>query len=325
MVASPSISVVVATYRRSHLLDRLVSAVAEQADVGVVELVVVDDASPDETAATLLRLRARTDVDLLALRLPRNAGPATARNAGWRAARGELIAFTDDDCVPQPGWLAALASALSGADVAQGRTMPNPDQAANVGPFSRTLEVTEENGWYQTCNIAYRRDLLERLGGFDEEFPDAAGEDTDLAWRARDAGARISFVPEALVFHDVRPSRFLVSLRDTRRWRSAVLAVKKHPSLRTRFHRPYIWRASHPPAMVAGLGLALAFFPGGPRWRKLLALGLVLPYVRFRTTRAPLPGSPRRRVAAIPFSLVVDLAEVGVLVRASARQRTLLL
>lgn len=324
MVANPSISVVVATYRRSHLLDRLVSAVEQQVDAGDVELVIVDDASPDDTTVMLRRLSACAQVDLVPLRLPRNAGPATARNTGWRAARGALIAFTDDDCVPQPGWLAALASALSTADVAQGRTLPNPDQAANVGPFSRTLEVTEENGWYQTCNIGYRRSLLERLGGFDEAFPDAAGEDTDLAWRARDAGATITFVPDALVFHDIRPSRFTVSLRDTRRWRSAVLAVKKHPSLRQRFHRRYVWRASHPPAMAAGAGLLLALLPG-PWWRRPVALGLVLPYVRFRTTRAPLPGSPRRRVAAIPFCLVIDLAEVGVLVRASARQRTLLL
>lgn len=325
MVARHSISVVTATYRRSHLLGRLVSAVEQQLGAGVVELVIVDDASPDDTTAELRRLSAAAAVDVVALRLPRNAGPATARNVGWRAARGELIAFTDDDCVPQPGWLSALAGALASADVVQGRTLPNPDQAANVGPFSRTLEVTEENGWYQTCNIGYRRALLERLGGFDEEFPDAAGEDTDLAWRARDAGATIAFEPDALVFHDVRPSRFSVSLRDTRRWRSAVLAVKKHPSLRTRFHRRYVWRASHPPAMAAGVGLALALFTGGPWWRRMLALGLVVPYVRFRTVRAPLSGGPRRRVAAIPFSLVIDLAEVGVLLKASARQRTLLL
>mgnify|MGYP001328663425 CR=1 FL=1 len=325
MSGLPSISVVTATYRRAHLLARLVSAIEGQLGAGPVELVIVDDASPDETTAELQRLAEVAGVTLVPLRLPHNSGPATARNVGWRTARGALIAFTDDDCVPQPGWLAALVAGLVEADVVQGRTMPNPDQAANVGPFSRTLEVTDENGWYQTCNIGYRRALLERLGGFDEEFPDAAGEDTDLAWRARAAGATTAFAPGALVFHDIRPSRFTVSLRDTVRWRSAVLAVKKHPSLRNRFHRRYVWRASHPPAMVAGLGLALAVAGVVRRRRRIAFLALLVPYVRFRTVRSPLAGGPKRRVAAIPAALVIDLAEVGVLTWASLRHRTLLL
>ena len=325
MCATPVISVVVATYRRPHLLARLVSAIEAQTGVGPVELVIVDDASPDDTTAELRRLSAQSTVQMVPHRLPRNAGPATARNVGWRSARAPLIAFTDDDCEPQAGWLAALVRGLADADVAQGRTRPNPGQARNVGPFSRTLEVPEENGWYQTCNIGYRRDILERLGGFDEAFPDAAGEDTDLAWRALAGGASTVFVSEAVVFHDIRPSRFMVSLRDTRRWRSAVLAVKKHPELRSHFHRRYVWRASHPPAVLAGLGMGLAVVPG-IRWRQRLAAAtLLLPYVRFRTRRSPLAGSSRRRLAAIPFALVIDLAEVAVLARASVRQRTLLL
>lgn len=324
-VAGPiRISVVSATYRRPHLLARLAAAIEQQEGVGPVELVVVDDGSPDETMGELRRLASCSSVEIQAIRLPRNAGPATARNAGWRAARGPLIAFTDDDCVPQAGWLAALVSALVHADMAQGCTLPNPEQKANVGPFSRTIEVGQQNGWYQTCNIGYRRDLLEKLGGFDEAFP-AAGEDTDLAWRALAAGARAVFVPDALVFHDIRPSRFAVSVRDTRRWRSIVLAVKKHPGLRTHLHRHYIWRASHPPAMLAGLGLVAAIAPRMGRTRRLACLLFVAPYIRFRTVRSPLAGGPRRRVAAIPFALIIDLSEVAVLARASARQGTLLL
>jgi len=325
MRPGPSISVVAATYRRPQLLARLVTAIEEQTGVGPVELVIVDDASPDETSRELQRITEATPLNLLALRLDYNCGPATARNKGWRAAHAPLIAFTDDDCVPQRGWLAALVTGLARADLVQGRTLPNPEQAANVGPFSRTLEVTEEDGYYQTCNVGYRRELLDRLGGFDEEFPDAAGEDTDLAWRALAAGAVTAFEPDALVFHDIRPSNFSVALRDTLRWRSAVLAAKKHPSLRDRFYRRYVWRASHPPAVLAGMGLLAAGAMPGPRWRKLAALALIVPYVRFRTKQAPLAGGPRRRLAAIPFALVVDLTEVGVLARASVRQRTLLL
>src|SRR5205085_6868290 len=91
-----------------------------------------------------------------------------ARNAGWRAARAPIVAFTDDDCVPQPGWLAALASGMTDADVVQGRTVL--DEAQRRGPFSPHVEVGGPSWIFQTCNIAYRRSILEAIGGFDERF-----------------------------------------------------------------------------------------------------------------------------------------------------------
>lgn len=319
----PVASVVVATHNRAPLLSRLLEALEAQT-VGPVEVVVVDDASTDDTWAELQRLAASSTLALRAERMAANAGPATARNVGWRAARTGLILFTDDDCVPQPGWVAAMTDALGKVDVAQGRTDPNPEHRFNHGPFSRTLQVTSEEGYYQTCNIGYRRELLDLLHGFDERFRRPAGEDTDLAWRAREAGASTTFVPEGLVYHDVRPSSFLVHLKDTWRWGWCVLTVREHPGLRGLIWRRIFLRASHPPALLGGLGLAIAAVPAlGPG--RVAGLALLFPYLLLRLRRWPLQGGRRRRLAAIPFAFVADLTESVVMVIASVRYRTLVL
>lgn len=324
-----TVSVVVASRDRAALLPRLLAALDAQ-DTGPPEVVVVDDASSDQTRRVLADL-ASTRGHLRFVSLPSRRGPAAARNVGWRAASGKVIAFTDDDCVPGPSWVGALVAAVeAGADVAQGATSPDPAQSARVGPFSRTMEVTAETGYYQTCNVAYRRDCLERLGGFDERFRRAAGEDTDLAWRARAAGARTTFVADALVHHDVRPSSLRAQLADTPRWEAVVLCARSHPGLRRLFHRPWCWKASHPPALLALAGLALATGPAvaarpATAWSRLGAVALTAPYLRYRVFIEPLRGGPRRRTAAIPGALLLDLAEVAVLARASLRHRSLVL
>ena len=314
----------VATYGRAALLPRLLGALAGEVVTGGLEVIVVDDASPDDTPAVLEALVARYPI-LRVVRQPKNAGPATARNVGWRMATAPLLAFTDDDCIPQRGWANALLEALLDADLVQGVTLPNPDQVANIGPFSRTLEVTSDSGFYQTCNMGYRRELLERVGGFDERFPDPAGEDTDLAWRAIGTGATARFVPDAVVYHDIRPSSFRTHVADLRRWRSVVLVAKRHPELRALAHRRFIWRASHEKVLIGLSGLAMSCTPVLSRRTRWAALTLLLPYVWFRARVQPLGGSRWRRLAAIPAAFVADAVEVAVLARASAHERTLVL
>jgi glycosyltransferase involved in cell wall biosynthesis len=309
------------------LLARLVTAFEAQ-DVGVpFEVVIVDDASTDGTWDELGRLAARSPLTLVLLRHERNRGPAATRNTGWQAARGRIVAFTDDDCQPQSGWLAALLIGLETADLVVGATLPHPAQLKGQHAFSRTINVTRETGNYETCNIAYRRGLLHRLGGFDEGYRFPAGEDTDLGWRARESGARTAFVPDALVYHDVHRLGFVGHLRDTLRWEGVVRLVRDHPQLRAHLHSRWVWRPSHPPAVLAGAGLA-AYAPVARRHGRWAAAAVVvgsgLPYLRYRTRRVPLPGG-RRSFAAIPLALVADIFEVGVMAVASARYRTLVL
>lgn len=321
---APLACVVVATHNRAHLLPRLLRALAGQTDAPSYAVVVVDDASGDDTPRRLADLQRELPIAITTRRLPHNRGPATARNVGWRSSDAPYVVFTDDDCEPQPGWLAAICRGLQNADLAQGRTCPAPDQLSAAGPFSRTLSVESEDGFYQTCNIGYRREWLQRLGGFDEDFRHPAGEDTELAWRAIEAGATTAFCPDGVVHHDVRPSSVVATLRDTPRWGSVVLAVRKHPPLRRRLHSPMFWRASHPPALAAVIGLAVA----ARRGKASVALGaaLTLPYVRFRLQVSPLPHLRRRqRVLLLPAALLVDAAEVAVCAGASVRYRRLLL
>lgn len=318
--------VVVPTYNRAGLLPRLVVALEAQRDVDDFEVVVVDDASTDDTHHVLTILAARSPLRLRVERLARNAGPATARNVGWLASQAPVVAFTDDDCVPEPEWLASLLRSAEQADVVQGRTIPNPDQLHRMGPFSRTLDVGHEDGYYQTCNIAYRRSVLERLGGFHEQFRFPAGEDTDLAWRAREDGATTMFDPDAVVRHDIRPSGFSIALRDSWRWQSVPLAVRRHPGLREVFAAPYVWRVAHGlVASAAAGGLLVALAPRSPIAR-LAAVALLAPYLRYRTSTAPLPGTgPRRRWAILPAAFAVDSAEVVACLVGSVRHRTLVL
>jgi GT2 family glycosyltransferase len=322
---APTAAVVVATYNRSGSLPRLFAGLEAQRRVGEFEVVVVNDGSSDDTASVLRTLARRVPFNVLTIDLPSNAGPATARNAGWRATGAPVVAFTDDDCVPTPDWLAHLLDNAQSHDIVQGRTVPDPAQRDKLGPFSRTLDISSENGYYQTCNIAYRREVLESLDGFHEEFRFPAGEDTDLAWRAKEAGATTVFAPDAVVHHDVRPSDFMVALRDSWRWQSAAHAVSRHPGLREAFASRYFWRPSHRVAVRAAAGVALIGAAPTSRRAWLAGLALTAPYIRYRTATAPLPGAgPRRRWLLLPAAFAVDSAEVVACLVGSVKHRVLI-
>jgi GT2 family glycosyltransferase len=126
-----------------------------------------------------------------------------ARQRGLEAVHTPIVAFTDDDCLPTPDWVERLVTALR-ADPAlrgvQGRTLPDP------GPLgSHAIWVDRPNRLYQTCNIAYRREPLDEVGGFDTAF-DGWFEDTALAARVLERGP-IGFAPDATVVHAAVPRR----------------------------------------------------------------------------------------------------------------------
>ena len=316
------VSVVVATYRRAERVERLVRALDQQLERSY-EVVVVDDASPDHTWDVLTRLQADRP-RLRCVRLERNGGPAVARNSGVAVARGRVVAFTDDDCVPAPGWLSALLAAMSSADVVQGRVEPDPDQLAVAGPFSRTVRVDGAR-YFETCNVAYRRELLDRLGGFDERL--RAGEDTELAYRAREADARFAYAPDALVLHDVSPSDLIDHLRTLPRWKDISLVVALHPQARELMHSRVWWKAAHPRALLAGLGV-VAITSGVVRRRALVVtvgVAALAPYAHFRTRRARLAPRATDSLRALPGALLADLAETAIVSFGAVRHRTLFL
>jgi glycosyltransferase involved in cell wall biosynthesis len=230
-------------------------------------------------------------------------GVSAKRNAGWRAATAELVAFTDDDCEPAPGWLDALVAGA--ADLVAGPVQPHPADAAE-GLWARTV-TSDRPGLYPGCNLLVTRSALERVGGFDESL--SGGEDTDLAWRVRESGATHAWAADALVWHAVRPVSFSDQLRSLPRWAGLPLVVRRHPALRDHAHRRVFWKASHPTAVLALASLALA-----PVDRRAL-LGVL-----------PLLGRRRRAGLKDGAQLAAnDLVETAVLVVGSLRHRSVLL
>ncbi len=305
----PALSVVVATRSRFARLRALLDSLAQQdADL---EVVVAADGATAEVLSLLDGAGVRV------VRLDPGRGPAAARNAGWRAAAAPLVAFTDDDCVAAPGWAAALLVRAAGGDAAvQGRVEPLPAERDRIGPFARTLWVREAGPFYQTANMLYPRSVLERLGGFDEAYGFPAGEDTDLGWRAREAGVELRFAPDALVWHAVHEPGWRGLVRDAGRWGSAVRLVKRHPGLREQFPRRIFWKPSHERLALAAVGLALA--PPTRGATLVAAVPYLLAHQGEHLDSASL-------VRALPVHLAVDAAEFAALARGSLAARTLLL
>src|SRR3954466_13720190 len=158
MISLVRVSVVIPARDAAALIGRAVGAAVAQDLHDDFEVIVVDDGSTDATAQIARDAGARV------ISNPSPLGPADARNAGVAAAGGELIAFTDADCVPAPGWLQAGVAALAHADLVQGRVEPEP--GIPVGPFDHTITVSEETGLYETANLFVRREWFDRAGGF---------------------------------------------------------------------------------------------------------------------------------------------------------------
>ena len=321
---SVRVSVVVSTYQRATRVAELVEALERQTlPIEQFEVVIVDNGSTDSTAGVLADLQQQSPLQLTVLRVEQNRGPARARNLGWSTATSEVIAFTDDDCVPDPRWLEELLVALEQNDVqlVQGRTLPRPDQLDRVGPWSRTQQVDSEDGYYQTCNIAYLRRALEEVGGFRTDFPVAAGEDTDLAWRVKKAGFASCFAGDALVFHEVLPSSFMRHLKERPRWGPLVQVIRNHPDLRRLAYKRYFYRAGHVRVILVGAVMFVAAVVS-PRLPLALAAAASGGYL-LRTRQSTTPAHERLLLLAQVFT--VDAVELAVFTAASVRYRTLLL
>jgi hypothetical protein len=246
-------------------------------------------------------------------------GPAAARNAGWRAAKAPLVAFTDDDCEAPPEWLerALAAAGEHPGAIIQGPTSPIPRELDLTGPFTRTKDIPAPNPSFQTCNIVYPRALLERLGGFDEGFPEALGEDTDLGWRAREIGGELHWDEGVRMHHAVDDVGPVGYMRGALRGADAVRVFRRHPQLRAEGLRFGVIRNPRLPHLA--LALAGAAIARRAPWAAAL---LALPYARAlasvcRRQRAPL--------LLAPYYAVWDGLYTYTALRGSLRHGTLVL
>lgn len=205
----PRFSVVVPTYHRPDRLRACLGALARlDAPPGGFEVVVVDDGSPSPMESVVAPFRDGLGVTLLR---QANAGPAAARNAGAAEARGAYLAFTDDDCMPAPSWLQALAARLADhpGDLIGGHAVnalpENPFSTASQQLIDYLYAYYNASGgartFFASNNMAMPAERFRALGGFDVHFPLAAGEDRDFCDRWLAAGYGMTYAPEAVIHH----------------------------------------------------------------------------------------------------------------------------
>lgn len=197
----PVISVVICTYNGAATLRECLEGVGALR-YPRFEVILVDDGSTDASAAIGAEFGARVISSA-------NRGLSAARNTGMEAARGEIVAYLDDDAHPDRDWLTYLSATFASTDFAAvgGPNVPPVDEtgvAACVanspgGPVHVLVSDTEAEH-LPGCNMAFRRAALQSIGGFDPRFR-VAGDDVDVCWRLRDAGMTLGFHPAAVVWH----------------------------------------------------------------------------------------------------------------------------
>jgi glycosyltransferase involved in cell wall biosynthesis len=253
------VSVVIPAHNASDMIGDVVTAVLGQSVDGVdTEVVVVDDRSTDDTAKRATAAGAA----VLPFHIEGGGNPAAARNAGARASRGDPIIFLDADCLPEPGWLAAILTAHDAGEVAVGGSMDLPPG------LSYTARCDYYCGWYLVHsrrpaghvphhpppNLSVRRDFFLSSQGF-RETPPYSYTNEERFWQAelREAGHRIYFEPKACAYHFNRPG-FLNLLKRNYRW--AYTAI---PSKTLTQAARMAWLYRHPLLLVAASGpLAVA-------------------------------------------------------------------
>lgn len=229
--AEPLVSVVIPTYRRPDLLHRCLRALgAQQFGAGTFEVIVADDGCQPEVERLVTWLDGKWPrCSLRYVPVPDTQGPAAARNRGWRLARATVVAFTDDDTIPEPDWLREGCRALTTAPECCAMTgrvvVPLPERPTDHQRDTGGLAHAE----FVTANCFVRKEALVKVGGFDERFTRAWREDSDLQFRLLQQVGPIGNAHQAVVVHPVRPAPWGSSIAAQSKVFFDALLYKKHP------------------------------------------------------------------------------------------------
>ncbi|MCK4352501.1 glycosyltransferase family 2 protein [candidate division WOR-3 bacterium] len=255
-MSKPIISIVIPTYNRRKYLNSILNSLNEmEFKKEDYEIIVVDDGSTDGTEQIIVNCNPPEAEQIANLRYFRqeHKGASAARNLGIKSAKGEIIAFTDSDCIADKNWLKEIVKSLcSGikesqleADESQAQRSQgiqgsfNNKEAIAVGgrttsisekitPF--THQVITDGKTFTSCNMAVRKEILLKMGGFDEDFI-YGHEDTDIYFRLQKLG-KIIYNPSAIVCHPPIPLSFLQFIRRIEiSYRNEKLLYKKYPEL----------------------------------------------------------------------------------------------
>ena len=240
-----NISVVIPTFRRPALLHKCLNAIlAQHCPDCSFDVTIVSDGPDPATESLVQKIKcAYPGFPLYFHSLEKKAGPAAARNHGWKNSTGELIVFTDDDCIPSANWLAGYWARYQAHNqnliAFTGKVeVPVPEKPTDYEKNVSHLSTAE----FITANCACSRHALEMVNGFDEAFPVAWREDSDLQFRLMEKQVPIVHVQEAEVCHPVRPASWGSSLRDQQKSMFNALLFKKHPGFyRKRIAESPVW------------------------------------------------------------------------------------
>ncbi|MBI5789559.1 MAG: glycosyltransferase [Candidatus Schekmanbacteria bacterium] len=197
------LSIIVPAYNAEKTIRQCLNALVAQAyPADLYEIIVVDDGSRDRTKAI---------VQEYAVRYIRqeNQGPAAARNKGANAARGEIILFTDSDCVPDTDWINQMLIPFEKPEIVAVKGAYKTRQKSIVARFAQIefeerfemLEKAESIDMVDTYSAGFRKELFLKIGGFDTSFPEANNEDTELSYRISNLGYKMAFNSQAKVYH----------------------------------------------------------------------------------------------------------------------------
>lgn len=290
----PFVSIIVAVYNRAQEIGEcLESLLSLDYPRTKREIIVVDDGSTDATPQVV------RGYDVTLLEMDRNRGQSAARNAGVAAARGEIVAFVDSDCIAEPAWLAELVpyfqddrNVLVGGFVDSYYTESLLDRYEEAkSPLCMGWELVvgqgvESDFYVPTCNMLVRKGAYLRVGGLNED--QRVGEDVDLCWKLKEIGARLLYVPKGKVKHKHR-NRFLDTFR--RRFDYGTSEALLHAAHRQAAKR-YPWNCA---SMAILLGCLVGLFAG-----ELLVLPLI-PTILLWDTLAKKRRYERKVKTSLPF------------------------
>jgi glycosyltransferase involved in cell wall biosynthesis len=245
----PEISVVIPTYKRPDLLLTCLQHLELQTlDKALFEVLVVSDGPDEKTRLAVDTYNRASAMKIIYLSTPEKKGPAAARNMGWRNALSPLIAFTDDDCRPETGWLLSFINRFG--DFTSGTAVVNQIELVFSGytsvpigsnPTDHALNTHGlQKADFITANCACTLSALETTGGFDERYGTAWREDSDLEFNFINHGIPIIKVMDAVVVHPVREAPWGFSIREQKKGQYDALLYKKYPGMYRRRLSPKI-------------------------------------------------------------------------------------
>ncbi len=307
MQGNPKYTIIVPVYNSQNTIGQCIDGLTKQTiDRAAYEIIIVDDGSTDRTEEIVGQY---PDVTYLPVK---HGGPAAARNAGSYAARGEILAFTDSDCIPAPDWLEKLTAPFDNPRVVGVKGVYRSNQKSIMARFVqleyeykyRRMAEQASIDFIDTYAAAYLRDIFLKNGGFEISFSTASVEDQELSFRLASKGYLLLFEPEAIVFHkhDATLIEYIRRKVGIGYWKAYMLRWLPQKTFSDSHTSPsQRWQ-------IASLAFSALTLIAGLRFPAALWLALIsfvifllisLPFISFILSRDPVTG-----LFALPLTIV---------------------